>query len=45
MVLGLLAKLKTDAAGGRGRGGPRGCRGEDKERNLGKVTEAGIIDA
>lgn len=45
MVLGLLAIPQTDAAGGRGRGGPGGCRGEGKERNLGKVTEAGIIDA
>ena len=44
MVLGLLAIPQTDTAGGRGRGGP-GCRGEGTERNLGKGTEAGIIDA
>lgn len=45
MVLGLLAIPQTDTAGGRGRGGPGGCRGEGTERNLGKGTEAGIIDA
>ena len=36
------SQLKTDTEGGRGRGGPRGRRGEGEERNLGKVTEAGV---
>lgn len=39
MVLGLLAMSQIDTAGGRGRGGPGGCREEGKERNLGKALK------